>query len=76
MTAEDDSTDRKEDDAPTPAQEGAQPDGTDAQDANAGPLRNEYDGEGEKDGIPANGTRPVKPQGPEDFGGDAWGEGV
>ncbi|HRO14269.1 MAG TPA: hypothetical protein PLL33_04360 [Paracoccus sp. (in: a-proteobacteria)] len=45
------------------------------QDEDPGPLQNEYEGEGEKDGIPANGTRPVKAQGPEDFGGNAWGEG-
>lgn len=78
MAPEDDSDTRKDDAAPRPDESDAQRDGAgaDRQDGDNGPLRDEYDGDAEQDGIPANGTRPVKPQGPEDFGGNAWGEGV
>ena len=33
-----------------------------------GVLKNEYDGDAERDGIPANGTEPVAPRGPDDLG--------
>ena len=35
---------------------------------NEGVLQSEYDGEAGRDGIPANGTEPVAPSGPEDIG--------
>lgn len=31
-------------------------------------LQNEYTGEAERDGIPANGTTPTQPRGPDDVG--------
>lgn|GEM_PF-6151580 len=31
-------------------------------------LQNEYTGESERDGIPANGTEPIKGRGPDDVG--------
>ncbi|WP_134725694.1 hypothetical protein [Paracoccus luteus] len=31
-------------------------------------LQNEYKGEAEQDGIPANGTMPTEPRGPDDVG--------
>ena len=34
----------------------------------SGVLQNEYQGDAERDGIPANGTEPVAPKGPEDIG--------
>lgn len=33
-----------------------------------GVLQNEYEGEAQRDGIPANGTEPVEPRGPADLG--------
>lgn len=33
-----------------------------------GVLQNEYEGEAERGGIPANGTEPVDPRGPDDIG--------
>ena len=70
MAPEDDSDTRKNDAAPRRDKSDA-----DRPEDN-GPLQNEYESDAEEDGIPANGTRPVEPQGPEDFGGNAWGEGV
>ena len=37
-------------------------------DTDATILQNEYTGEAERDGIPANGTTPTQPRGPDDVG--------
>lgn len=39
-----------------------------AADAPAPSLQNEYTGEAERHGIPANGTQPVEARGPDDVG--------
>lgn len=42
--------------------------GESAEDAQDAPLQNEYTGDAQRDGIPANGTKSTEATGPDDIG--------